>query len=344
MKTRLTVGTAELETFLVIAELGSFSRAAERLSLAQPSISNRIQRLERAFQTRLFERTTRAVVLTPAGQRLRDRVKPIISDLQSLIAEFRSEAEVRRHTIVIATTPMLAALVLPPIIRRFEQANPSIIVQLHDRATSLGALIRSGQLDMAFVARPPPMEGVVFDLVSTNSFMVVGPADHPALASRHITPEQLVRHPLLVLSAYMFCIDELTQHFQGNVLVPPPVRTVQNVSTLLGLVSAGLGLTLLPQVILHAGGAIDDSRFRTAVLDGLAITRDYGIASLVGHDWSPGARAFASTLKAELPRLRDVTQPGFRPDQGPADPPGHHAIEPARSMDQDARRTTNRGS
>ena len=303
MRSRLTIGTAELETFLVIAELGSFSRAAERLSLAQPSISNRIQRLERAFQTRLFERTTRAVVLTPAGERLRQRVAPIIADLQAVISDFRSEADVRRQTIVVATTPMLAALVMPPIIRRFEQANTAISVELRDTTAGLGNLIRSGQLDMALVARQPPMEGVEFDRLVTNSFMVVGPREHQAVAPGVITPQELVRYPFLVLSAYMFCVDELTRHLQGGAPVLQPVRTVQNVSTLLGLVSAGLGLTMLPQIILHAGGAIDDSRFGTAVLDGLVITRDYGIASLVGHDWSPGARAFAATLKTDLTAL-----------------------------------------
>lgn len=303
MPARLTIGTAELETFLVIAELGSFSRAAERLSLAQPSISNRIQRLERAFQTRLFDRTTRAVVLTPAGERLRDRVEPIIRSLQAVISEFRSESDVRRQMIVVATTPMLATLVMPPIIRRFEQTYPSVLVELHDHTTGLAAQIRSGQIDMALVARQPPMEGVEFDLVMTNPFMAVGPREHPAVITGAITPQDLARHPFLVLSAYMFCVDELNRHLQGSVPELRPVRIVKNVSTLLGLVAAGLGLTLLPQLVLHAGGAVDDSRFDTAALKDLVITRDYGIASLVGHEWSPGARAFAAALKSDLRAL-----------------------------------------
>ena len=309
LTSRLTIGTAELETFLVIAELGSFSRAAERLSLAQPSISNRIQRLERAFQTRLFDRTTRAVVLTPAGERLRDRVEPIIGNLQAVISEFHAEADVRRQMIVVATTPMLATLVMPPIIRRFEQAYPSASVELYDHTTGLGGQIRSGQIDMALIARPPPMEGVEFDLIMTNPFMVVGPREHPAVAAGTITPQHLVKYPFLVLSAYMFCVDELSRHLGDGAPALKPVRNVKNVSTLLGLVSAGLGLTLLPQLILHAGGAIDDSRFGTAVLDDLVITRDYGIASLVGHDWSPGARAFATALKADLPALSRARRP-----------------------------------
>ena len=103
MTGRISIGPAELETFLVIAELGSFSKAAEQLSLAQPSVSNRVQRLERAVRTRLFERTTRAVVLTPAGERLRARVEPIIRSLHSVIDDFCTEADTRSQSVIVAT-------------------------------------------------------------------------------------------------------------------------------------------------------------------------------------------------------------------------------------------------
>ncbi len=153
MPARITIGPAELETFLIIAELGSFSKAAERLSLAQPSISNRVQRLERAVRTPLFERTARAVVLTPAGERLRARVEPIIHSLQSVIDEFCAEADTRSQSVVVATTPMLATVLLPPVINRFARSNPGTNVELRDQVTSeLASQIRSGQVDFAVLA------------------------------------------------------------------------------------------------------------------------------------------------------------------------------------------------
>ncbi len=107
-RSRISIGPDELETFLTIAEHGSFSKAAEQLSLAQPSISNRVQRLERTLRTRLFERTNRAVILTADGERLRTRVEPIIRDLHAVIEEFCSDPDRRQRSVVIAATPMLA--------------------------------------------------------------------------------------------------------------------------------------------------------------------------------------------------------------------------------------------
>lgn len=301
VRARISIGPEELETFLAVADLGSFSKAAEHLSLAQPSISNRVQRLERAVRSRLFERTTRAVALTPAGERLRARVEPIMRSLHAVLDEFCTEAEARGQAVVVATTPMLAALLLPPIINRFSKAHPAIRVELQDQITArLASDIRSERVDFAVLARQLPGEGVAFEKVATDRFMVVGPQGHPALSSGVVSVEGLTRHPFLLLAAYRAKVGTLSAEISARGLTLSPVRTVTNVSTLLGLVSAGLGLTVLPSLILHIGGIIDDTRFDVGSLEGAVLTRDYGIASLSGHDWSSAARAFAAALRSEL--------------------------------------------
>ncbi len=301
MRARINIGPAELETFLVIAELGSFSKAADRLSLAQPSISNRVQRLERAVRTRLFERTTRAVVLTPAGERLRARIGPLINQLQGVIDEFCADADARTQSVVVATTPMLAAVLLPPIINSFARQNPMIRVELEDKVTlQLASDIRSGRVDFAVLAQQPSTEGINFEKVTADPLMVVGPRGHEALEGGSVPVERLARHPFLMLAAYKALIGPLAAKAAEQGLDLSPVRTVQNVSTLLGLVSAGLGLTLLPSLVLRIGGVIDDARFGVAALGGIVLTRDYGIASLSGHDWSPGAKAFAAALRTAI--------------------------------------------
>ncbi len=301
MPARINIGPAEFETFLVIAELGSFSKAAEQLSLAQPSISNRVQRLERAVRTRLFERTARVVVLTPAGERLRARVEPLIRNLQSVIEEFCTEAETRSHSVVVATTPMLATVLMPPIINLFTKANSTARVELQDQVTpQLASQIRSGHVDFAVVARRLPIEGVEFELVTSDRFMVVGPRGHPLLADGLVTLCDLARQPFLLLGAYKALLAGLAAEATAQGYELAAAHTATNVSTLLGLVSEGLGLTLLPGLVLSLGGIIDDSRFDVAELDGTVLTRDWGIASLVGHTLSPIANAFAAAVRKEL--------------------------------------------
>ncbi len=300
-KTRLSIGAEELETFLTVAELGSFSKAAERLSLAQPSVTNRVQRLERDLRTRLFERTTRAVTLTPDGERLRARVEPVMRSLQSIIDDFCEQAQMRSQMVVVAATPMLATVLLPPIISRFTKANPAVQVELQDQITErLPSDIRSGRVDFALVARQPPAEGIMFDSVTADRFDVIGPRDHPALQSGRVSVSALTRYPFIILGAHRAQFDELAAEAAANGLTLRAVRTVKNVSTLLGLVAEGLGLTMLPRIILRVVSTIDDTRFIMATLEGLALTREYGIASLAGREWSPGARAFAAALRSEL--------------------------------------------
>ena len=155
-------------------------------------------------------------------------------------------------------------------------------------------------MDFAVVAQRAPTEGIEFETVAADRLIVVGPQGHEALAGGSVSVEQLARRPSLLLAAYKALIGPLKAKAAEEGFDLAPARTVTNVSTLLGLVSAGLGLTLLPGLVLRIGGVVDDSRFGVAALDGVVITRDYGIASLAGHDWSRGAKAFAAALRAAL--------------------------------------------
>ncbi len=305
-KARLNIGPEELETFLAIAELGSFSKAAERLSLSQPSISNRMQRLERAVRARLFERTTRAVVLTPAGERLRARVEPILNELHAVLDEFQEDAEARGQHVALATTPMLAAIFMPPVIQRFTRRNPMIKIELHDEVTiKLIPDLRARRVDFAVLAEEVAgnFPGIAYEKLATDYFMLVGPRGHAALADGIASSEVLTRHPFLLLSNYQAKITELAAGLAARDLILSPVNTVTNVSTLLGFVSTGLGLTLLPSIILRAGGIIDDTRFSVAALSDISLVREFGIVSLPGHTLSPSARAFCTALRAEMAGL-----------------------------------------
>ena len=297
-KARISIGPAELETFIAIAELGSFSKAADRLSLAQPSVSNRVQRLERAVKARLFERTTRAVILTHAGERLLARVEPIIRDLHAVLDEFSDEADTRSHSVIVATTPTLAAVLLPPILQRFAKSHPSLRVEVLDQIPPrLASDISAGQLDFAVLSYQMPIEGVVFDQIAASSFMAVGPVGHPVLAGSSVAVEDLAAHPFLLLDSYRLAIAGL---FTEQRAALPPVRKARNVSTLFGYLAAGLGLTVLPGLVVRLSGAASDRRFRVVPLSGPQLIRHYGIGHLPGQEFSAAAKAFSAAVRAEL--------------------------------------------
>ena len=310
MRSRINIGAAEFETFLVVAELGSFSKAAEHLALSQPSISNRVQRLETAVRTKLFERTTRAVILTPAGEALRQRAAPIIRAFQELIDEFCQESETRGQSVVVATTMTLGTLLMPPIIRAFIQANPSITVELQDQVTGdLASDIRSGRVDFAVLAEAGPIEGVDFATVVRDRFVAIGPRDHPAFATGRLGAATLASEPLLILQAYKSVQENLAELAKVSGLALKWGQPVRNVTTLLGMVSEGLALSVLPRLVVRMTFGQDAPGLALAEIDGISETRDFGIASL-GHDrMSPAARLLASAIRGSLLSLASEDGP-----------------------------------
>jgi len=304
--TRIALGPAELETFLAIAELGSFSRAAERLSLSQPSISNRILRLEKLLGTRLFERTTRAVVLTPAGLRLQARVAPVIDELRSALEEFQREADHRRLTVTVAASPIVAAALVPPILQRFRQTYPDVKVVLRDdvpfeRLSALIAEIKSGAVDIAVTALAAPHPEVEFEPLFQDECIVVGP--RPALLGRaEITIEEFAREPFVTLSAYGPEVSALAAGLEERGISFRPSYQVANVTTCLGLVESGMGLGLLPRFALRSNDAFESGRLLTARLVGASIVRRIGMLHLRQGDLAPSARALSRAFRAEAAR------------------------------------------
>ena len=116
---RINLGPADFETFVAVAELGSFGRAAQRLSISQPAVTQRVLRLERVLGMKLFDRTTRRVSLSGAGVRLMQKAQPTIVALRSILEDFHNEASLKAGTVALGVSPSLAATVIPSILRRF---------------------------------------------------------------------------------------------------------------------------------------------------------------------------------------------------------------------------------
>src|SRR5690349_19587631 len=126
------IGLRELEAFVMVAELGSFSAAARRLNLSQPAVTARIQKLEERLGTRLLVRTTRSIEATDTGRRLAEQAALTLRELNTLLLELMAEGARDRPRVVVATTFMVAATILPRLIRRHAEREPDTEVVLRD--------------------------------------------------------------------------------------------------------------------------------------------------------------------------------------------------------------------
>ncbi|SDV51541.1 LysR family transcriptional regulator [Chitinasiproducens palmae] len=288
----------ELETFLAVVEFGSFSAAAKRLHISQPSVTARVQRLESMLKTRLLTRTTRHVEPTPAGVRLRERAELALRDLRKLLQEFQGEAEAARSRVVVAATPMIAAVMLPSLIHGFCQRHPDVQVQLRDlQYEAVVTAIESGEADLAVVAFDNDSSKLSFEALTEEDMLVVVPRSHALAEAGAATLEQLAQLPLMLLDRYSMLRDTLASEFDRRGLILRPMHRAANLSTLLGMVDAGLGATFLPRSMAHRYAR--DTRATLQVAD-VGLTRSFGI--LRSRDTPPSAAAlgFARHLQANF--------------------------------------------
>jgi DNA-binding transcriptional LysR family regulator len=242
----------QLQFFTAVAEELSFSRAAIKLHVAQPSLSIQIKALEEEVGTRLFERDKRHVSLTPAGRRFQGRVTTILTLAEGAKSEARSAEGGRLGTINLGYTALsMFSTALPHSIRRFQAEHPHVRIALRE-LTSLEQLheLQERTLDVGVLRKvdvSAPKGIKVIEWYNTP-LVVAMPADHPRAPARSLSltdlrDEAFVMYPRDAGTGIYWQVLQLctTAGFRPRV-----VREVLESSTIIGLVAAGVGIAVVP--------------------------------------------------------------------------------------------------
>jgi DNA-binding transcriptional LysR family regulator len=288
----------ELETFLAVVEAGSFSQAAERLHVTQPSVTSRVQRLETILGIKLLERTTRRVELTAHGERLANEAGIAMRGLFQVIDSFRNESRLARQQVTVAATPMLAALTLPAVIHAFSQRQPAVQVELLDLqyAEALAA-VESGAADVAVMAFEASSERFRRQLLWSEEMVLVVPAQHALAKFRSVKPEILADYPLMVIEQYQPMRARIAELLERQGLTMPASKSVGNLNTLLGMLDAGMGVTLLPRIIAKRN---EERGTRIVSLQGVDLYRDFGLIFPRKSEQSLAVSSFCEFLNQQM--------------------------------------------
>lgn len=238
-----------LRAFVAVAEELHFGRAAERLRVAQPALSQQVRRLERAVGTQLLTRTSRSVALTPAGVVLRDRARAVLAQLGRDLEETARVGSGDQGRLDVGFVS--SALPLGPIqhVQSFRERHPLVQVELTEGYTSrLVELLLRGTLDIAVVRDPDPRADLTCTLFHEEPFVGVVPVGHPLAARPSIRATELAGDPFVFFPADA---GELaTERNLAPVVedgrVPRIVQVGSSWPTLLHLVRAGVGVTVAP--------------------------------------------------------------------------------------------------
>lgn len=289
---------AELETFLAVAELGSFSLAAKKLHVSQPSVTSRVQRLESALQVKLLVRTTRRAELTPEGARLRDAAESALQGLREVLRDFRAAADTGRQRVVVASTPMIATT-LPPIIQSYCERHTDVQVRILDVPyDQLVSSLESGTADIGVGVLDGDPGKLSFELLADEEMLLVVPATHALAGKRAVTIDEVTPYRLMILARYASLRARLTEEYAKRGVSFQPLDAA-NVGTLLGMIDAGMGITFLPRALVQSHARRSRVALRVADVE---LSRRYGIVTLRRRSLSATAESFCRHLRAEFER------------------------------------------
>lgn len=237
----------QLRSFEAVARHEHFGRAAEACAISQPALSMQIRDLEAALGTPLFERGARQVRLTTFGEAMVSRAR----DILRLVDELGDLARAARDPLVgrlrLGVIPTVAPYLLPAVIGRLTQANPDF--DLHVRETVTPRLLQElaeGRLDTAIVALPVSEPALTEVALFSEAFVLVRPAEE---AARPVPAPEALREMRLLLLEEGHCFRDQALSVCG--LRSPRPREVldgSSLSTLVQMVGAGIGVTLIPEM------------------------------------------------------------------------------------------------
>src|SRR3954470_4073563 len=289
----------QLNTFLQVAELGSLSKAADRLRIAQPALSRQIRMLEDDLKVALFTRHGRGMVPTPAGEVLRTRVSGILRQLEETRADLAQEAGAVRGRVVFGLPPTVGGILATRLIERFLAAYPEVTLRVVQAFSGyLLDWLHGGELDLAVVYGAAPAVSVrVSPLLVENLAFVAAPGAVPP-AHHAIGFADLARQRLVLPGPQHGLRQLLEAAARQRGVALQVVVEADDLQVLKDLALRQIGATVLPQAAVHAEVAA--GRLAVAPIIDPQLSRKLVVAEPLGRQTSNAVRAFAAVLRDEV--------------------------------------------
>jgi DNA-binding transcriptional LysR family regulator len=243
-----------LRYFLAVADTLHFSKAAARLGMAQPPLSQQIRKLEELVGHRLFDRTTRGVKLTLAGQLLAERARGTIEKVLDDLAQVRRLGRGEEGTLTVGFSGSVMFTQLPAAIEAFRRRYPKVELRLREMVTAVQiAAVLDGTLDVGFLRDGDPSEGIEMSTVLREPYVAVLPASHTLARKRRLRVSDLRREPFIFFARRMgpLAFDRTMGCCEQNGFRPNIVQEAPQWPTLVRLVAAGLGVSLAPACVAN---------------------------------------------------------------------------------------------
>jgi LysR family transcriptional regulator, carnitine catabolism transcriptional activator len=292
----------DLDIFLVLAETGSFRRTAAQVHLSQSAVSGVVARLEESLGTRLFDRTTRSVNLTAAGQVFVEQAKLLNAQTLEAVERVQHITQIQSGKVSMAALPSLSATVVPHVMARYAAQYPDIALQLHDTLSGPAFdLVRAGSVDFALTAANPDYPDLDYTPLSADGFVLLIPQNHRLAKGK--TPLNWLQ--VAELTHISMPLPASVRQYANAALIEhriafQPRYEVEHIATIHAMVKAGLGVAALPELaaaFVHQDGVV------IRRLTGPDIQRPIGVVTRRSRSLSPAAQEMVRMLRQETTAL-----------------------------------------
>jgi len=246
----------DLKYLIAVAETGHFGEAAKRCYVSQPTLSSQIKKLEEQLGIILFERTNRSVRITTVGEKILGHARKCVEQAEAINQTAKAYrdplAGVLRVGVIPTLSPYLTPLILAPLMKRYPQME---LMLIEETTNTLEERLKNHEIDVALLATKTEEEGLNEKQLFDEPFWLIHPRNHPLYTKEEITTKDLSTLNILLLSE-MHCLSRqvmkvcrLKERREG-IMESLGAFTLE---TLVQLVAAGYGCTLVPALSIHGG-------------------------------------------------------------------------------------------
>ncbi len=238
-----------LRYFIAVAEELNFTRAAERLHVSQPPLSQQIKQLEEEVKVQLFDRNKRWVRLTTAGRLFLEHARQVLAQVESAVLAARRTMGGEGDRLSVACTPWAALMAVPRILRSFSEVHRGIQIEVQTMNSVLQVrAVKARTVDVGFMLSASADEGLQIESLSRDPLVVALPANHRLAARAQLSPGDLARESYVMLAADVTPAYEeiVTKYWEQAGVAMKERLKVDQAHAVIDLVAAGVGFALLP--------------------------------------------------------------------------------------------------
>ncbi|WP_309118596.1 LysR family transcriptional regulator [Paenibacillus sp.] len=284
----------------------NFSRAAEKLHIAQPSLSQQLAKLEKELGVTLFHRTTNAVEPTHAGEIFVNKAQVILDLVEQLRSEMNDISNLRKGKLVVGTLPITGSHILPLVLPAFAKRHPGIEISLvEDTSANLEQLTSSGAVDLALLSLPIEETTLDYRPYATEEICLAVPQTHELAAAPEPIPVRSLADESFIVLKKGQGFRQITSDICAEAgFAPRIVFESSNIETVMSLVAAGMGVAFIPNMIAASKKGKYVPVFKS--LTDPTPSRTLVIAERRGRYFTKAAEAFIETLMEVTASERDA--------------------------------------